>query len=304
MVKLPLVFNKRYLISRWETNHRFPMLKYKFLQELLLKTKIANLNQFFEAESVSKKSLEMVHNKNYVEAFISGKIEKKKMRKIGLPWSRELVDKTLFTSGGTILCGTLALENGIACNLGGGTHHAFSDFGSGFCIFNDVSVAIRHLLSEGKIKKALIIDLDVHQGDGTAFIHKNEKEIYTFSMHCKENFPFLKQESDFDLPLDQGTKDEEYLNKLYSILPKILKIHNPDLIFYNAGCDVHQNDVFGKFSLTSKGIFLRDYFVFKTAAKNNTPIASVMGGGYSIKPKEIAKRHLIMFKAASTVSNS
>ena len=277
------------------------MPKYQLLHQLLIQDGICGEDDFYKAEPAPRNALERVHLPNYLNDFQSGILDQRVMRRIGLPWSNGLVKRTFATSGGTLLAGRIALKTGMACNLGGGTHHAFPDYGAGFCIFNDVSVALRQLRAENLIRRALIVDLDVHQGDGTAWIHREEPEIFTFSMHCGNNFPFRKQVSDLDLSLDPGMEDDEYLQILNNYLPDLIQEHQPDLIFYNAGCDPHRNDPLGKLDLTSEGLFERDIYVFQTALKLRVPIASVLGGGYSRDHAEIARRHSIVIKAAAKV---
>lgn len=304
MYALPLVYNPNYHITGWKTDHRFPMPKYQLLHQLLIQNGVCGTKDFHQAKPAPRSALERVHLPGYLDDFQSGNLDQRMIRRIGLPWSKGLVDRTLASSGGTLMAGHLALKHGMACNLGGGTHHAFPDYGSGFCIFNDVSVALRQLRAEARIRRALIVDLDVHQGDGTAWIHREEPELYTFSMHCGENFPFQKQQSDLDLSLHQGMEDAEYLQILKNHLPSLIRKHQPDLIFYNAGCDAHRDDPLGKLELTSEGLFERDSYVFQTALEAGVPIASVLGGGYSPDHDEIAQRHSIVVRAASEVHSN
>ncbi len=301
MKVLPVVFNPNYHINGWETSHRFPMPKYQLLYQLLVEEGICDPKKFHQASPAPRNALERVHLPSYLDDFLAGQLDAKMMRRIGLPWSEGLVARTLASSGGSLMAGRLALELGIACNLGGGTHHAFPDYGAGFCIFNDVSVALRQLRAESLIRRALIVDLDVHQGDGTAWIHREEPEIFTFSMHCEVNFPFRKQQSDLDIPLSEGMEDKEYIEILENHLPFLIRDHQPDLIFFNAGCDPHVDDPLGKLKLSSEGLMARDTLVFETAVQAGIPIAAVLGGGYSRDHHEIAQRHSIVVRAASNV---
>ena len=299
MSGLPLIFNPNYHISGWHEDHRFPMPKYLLLHQLLLSEGIVSEEQFHEARPASRKTLERVHWTEYLDNFEKGSLDKVILRQIGLPWSRGLVKRAMASTGGTLLAGRLALEYGIAINLGGGTHHAYPGYGAGFCILNDVSVALRQLRAEGLINRALITDLDVHQGDGTAWIHREEPEIFTFSMHCGINFPFHKQIGDMDISLDEGIQDRGYLDLLKEHLPFLIKEHCPDLIFFNAGCDPHRDDPLGKLDLSSEGLFERDTNVFRTSRSSGIPVAGVLGGGYSRDHSEIAERHAIVVRAAS-----
>ncbi len=277
------------------------MQKYLLLQEVLLSEKVAVPSQFLRADKAPRSVLEKVHDILYLDDFEDGVLDKRMLQRIGLPWSQDLVERTYASAGGTMLAGRLALESGIACYLGGGTHHAFPDRGAGFCILNDVSVAVRQLLSEGLVSRVLIVDLDVHQGDGTAWIHRNEPEVFTFSMHCETNFPFHKQQSDLDLPLVEGMEDREYLRILSGHLPDLLDSHHPDIVFYNAGCDPHRDDMLGLLSLSSNGIYERDRYVIDAILSAGLPIACVLGGGYSADHDELSRRHTIAIKAASAV---
>ena len=299
MSGLPLIFNPNYHISGWDEGHLFPMPKYRLLHQLLLSEGTAFEEQFHEARPASRKALERVHRTEYLDDFEKGSLDQVMLRRIGLPWSRGLVKRALASSGGTLLAGRLALEYGMAINLGGGTHHAFPGYGAGFCILNDVSVALHKLRAEGLISRALIVDIDVHQGDGTAWIHREEPEIFTFSMHCGINFPFHKQAGDMDISLDEGIQDRGYLDLLKKHLPVLIKEHRPDLIFFNAGCDPHRDDPLGKLDLSSEGLFERDTYVFRTARSSGIPVAGVLGGGYSRDHNEIAGRHAIPVRAAS-----
>jgi acetoin utilization deacetylase AcuC-like enzyme len=218
-----------------------------------------------------------------------------------LPWSPELADRTRIAVGGTLLTARLALAHGLACNTAGGTHHAFPSYGSGFCIFNDLAIASRVLLKEGLVKKILIVDLDVHQGDGTALIFQNEPNVFTFSMHCQINFPSIKQISDRDVPLREGMEDDEYLRTLAAYLPDLLTEFQPDLVLYDAGVDPHIGDRLGKLALTDAGIFRRDMQVLSTCAAQGFPVGCVIGGGYCEDMRSLVYRHSLLHRAASEV---
>lgn len=298
---LPVVHNPHYDVPDWDSKHRFPMSKFTLLREYLLRDGIIRREQLRIPNMVDRTLLEGVHVPEYIEAFVTGTLDARAMRRIGFPWTVALVRRTLTAAGGTLLAARLALEYGMACNSGGGTHHAFPDFGSGFCIFNDVSVAIRRLLREGQVQRVLIVDLDVHQGDGTAWIHREEPHVFTFSMHCQANFPFRKQQSDLDVPLEVGLEDAAYLHELGTRLPDLMSAVKPDLVMYNAGADPHVDDPLGKLALTSSGMLERDLLVFRTCAQAGVPVASVIGGGYSKDIPALARRHAIGHQAASQV---
>jgi acetoin utilization deacetylase AcuC-like enzyme len=225
------------------------------------------------------------------------------MRRIGLPWSARLVHRTCVAVGGTLLTARLALEHGIACNTAGGTHHAFAAYGSGYCIFNDLAVAGRVLQQESVVRRVLVIDLDVHQGDGTASIFSGEPTVFTFSMHCGDNFPFRKQQSDLDIDLDVGMSDDEYLRVLGKVLPDLLSEVKPDLVFYDAGVDPHKDDLLGKLALTDEGLYRRDRLVLQHCMRGGYPVACVIGGGYAKNIDRLAARHTTVFAAAESLHN-
>lgn len=207
-------------------------------------------------------------------------------------------------SGGTLLAAEIALERGLACSTAGGTHHAFPDRGAGFCLINDLAVTAQHLINSGKICKVLIVDLDVHQGDGTAFIFQNNDSVYTFSMQCQQNFPFRKQQSDLDVYLNKGDGDEEFMKLLQEHLPFVLKTFQPDLVLYDAGVDPHESDSLGYLDMTDLGLMKRDRYVLDTILKQGIPCATVIGGGYDKCLDELAKRHTIIHRAATYIFKS
>ncbi len=215
--------------------HRFPMPKFKILRDLLLKDEVIEPEQIFQPELPDLKSIQLVHTPEYVQAYCEGTLDYKAQRRIGLPWSKALAHRTRIAIGGTILAAKLALEYGCACNTAGGTHHAFPSYGSGFCIFNDLAIASRVLQDWGLVDKILIVDCDVHQGDGTAFIFQNDDSVFTFSMHCEANFPGRKQQSDLDVPLPVGLDDDGYLQILAHHLSDLLSEVKPDLVLFDAG---------------------------------------------------------------------
>ena len=297
---LPLVYHPNYVAPIANTN-RFPMEKFRLLYEMLLADGVAQPEQFFRPELPDLEAIALVHDREYVNAYWQGTLDPKAQRRIGLPWSPELAYRTRIAVGGTLLTARLALAHGLACNTAGGTHHAFPSYGSGFCIFNDLAIASRVLLKEELVQKILIVDLDVHQGDGTALIFQDEPKVFTFSMHCQINFPSIKQISDRDVPLREGMEDDEYLRTLADYLPDLLSEIKPDLVLYDAGVDPHIGDRLGKLALTDAGIYRRDMQVLSTCVSQGFPVASVIGGGYCEDMRSLVYRHSLLHRAASEV---
>ena len=277
------------------------MAKFRLLHDLLLADGVTTPDRVFAPTVPPTASLELVHDPAYIQAYYTGTLDPKAQRRIGLPWSAELVNRTCIALGGSILTAKLAIEYGIACNTAGGTHHAFPNYGSGFCIFNDLAIASRVLQQVGLVKKILIVDLDVHQGDGTAAIFQHDPSVFTFSMHCGVNFPGTKQISDLDVPLPEGMEDREYLKTLADYLPNLLSQVKPDLVLYDAGVDPHVNDRLGKLALTNTGIFDRDFQVLDTCVSQGYPVACVIGGGYATDMNSLVYRHSLVHRAASKV---
>lgn len=299
-MNLPLVYHPKY-VAEMPIGHRFPMMKFQKLYELLLSDGVADLKQFHRPDRAPDHLIDLVHTPQYRQEYIQGTLDPKAQRRIGLPWSSNLAERTCIAVGGTILTAQLALEYGLACNTVGGTHHAFPNYGSGFCIFNDIAIAIRTVQHLGLAQTVLIIDLDVHQGDGNAIIFQGDDHVFTFSMHCEKNFPLRKQTSDLDVPLPIGMEDDEYLQTLDQYLPDLLSQINPDLVFYDAGVDSHMGDRLGKLALTDTGLFKRDMQVLYACISKGYPVACVIGGGYSKDLDAIAYRHSLLHRAASTI---
>ncbi|ALF51823.1 histone deacetylase [Nostoc piscinale CENA21] len=297
---LPIIYHSDY-VAPLPAGHRFPMAKFCKLYELLLTDQIAHSNQFHTPQRPSPELIELVHTPNYVQAYCDGTLDYKAQRRIGLPWSPALVKRTCVAVGGTILTAQMALSQGLACNTAGGTHHAFPSYGSGFCIFNDLAIASRVLQKLGLVQKILIVDLDVHQGDGTAFIFSDDASVFTFSMHCEVNFPGTKQKSDLDVPLPVGMEDDAYLQTLAEYLPDLLSEIRPDLVFYDAGVDTHIGDRLGKLALTDTGLFRREMQVLHTCVSAGYPVACVIGGGYADDMQSLVWRHSLIHRAASEV---
>ncbi|NEO99283.1 MAG: histone deacetylase [Symploca sp. SIO2E9] len=297
---LPIIYHQDYVAPIPE-GHRFPMPKFGKLYELLKRDGIATDEQIHTPELPSTEWIELVHTPEYVQAYLEGNLEPKAQRRIGLPWSQALVKRTCTAVGGTVLTAKLALNHGLAINTAGGTHHAFPSYGSGFCIFNDLAIASRVLQKLELAKKILILDLDVHQGDGTAWIFQDDESVFTFSMHCQENFPSTKQKSDLDVPLSAGMDDDSYLQTLARYLPDLLWALKPDLVLYDAGVDPHIGDRLGKLALTDTGIYRREMQVLSTCLAAGYPVASVIGGGYADNIDGLVYRHSLLHRAASEV---
>jgi acetoin utilization deacetylase AcuC-like enzyme len=273
------------------------MAKFRLLHQLLLERELARAEQFVQPLPAPRRWLELVHEPRYHQAFAHGTLTHQEQRRIGLPATTALVQRTWLAVGGTVLTARLALEHGLACHLAGGTHHAYPDRGSGFCIFNDCAVAAQVLLDEGRVQQLMVIDLDVHQGDATAAIFASEPRVFTVSVHCQSNFPLRKQNSDIDLPLDDGLQDDDYLIAIGDLIPNLLDQVQPDLVLYNAGVDPHRGDRLGKLCLSSMGLLNRDRLVLDACLRRSIPVATVIGGGYDdLEP--LVQRHALVFRAA------
>lgn len=296
----PVVYHPDY-VTPIPQEHRFPMPKFKLLYELLLRDQIITIDQVHQPEFPSLEWLELVHERDYLQAYCTGTLDHQAQRRIGLPWSEGVVNRTLTAVGGTVLTAKLALQYGLACNTAGGTHHAFPSYGSGFCILNDLAIAARTIQQQQLAQKILIIDLDVHQGDGTAFIFQNDPSVFTFSMHCEVNFPSQKQQSDLDISLPEGLDDDGYLQILAEHLDGILQQVKPDLIFYDAGVDTHVGDRLGKLAMTNQGLYRRERMVLSTCLAAGYPVACVIGGGYAKNIHDLVFRHSILHRAAKDV---
>jgi acetoin utilization deacetylase AcuC-like enzyme len=296
LVQPPFVYHPAYS-APLPSSHRFPMAKFRLLHQLLLERELARAEQFVQPLPAPRRWLELVHEPRYHQAFAHGTLTHQEQRRIGLPATTALVQRTWLAVGGTVLTARLALEHGLACHLAGGTHHAYPDRGSGFCIFNDCAVAAQVLLDEGRVQQLMVIDLDVHQGDATAAIFASEPRVFTVSVHCQSNFPLRKQNSDIDLPLDDGLQDDDYLIAIGDLIPNLLDQVQPDLVLYNAGVDPHRGDRLGKLCLSSMGLLNRDRLVLDACLRRSIPVATVIGGGYDdLEP--LVQRHALVFRAA------
>jgi acetoin utilization deacetylase AcuC-like enzyme len=283
-------------------NHRFPMLKYELLPEQLIHEGTCEKQNFFEPEKmVNLLPILQTHDPEYVYDLLNITLSQKAAWKIGFPLSEVLIEREIIIADGTIKCCHFALQFGIAMNIAGGTHHAYTNRGEAFCMFNDQAIGANYLLEKKLAKRILIIDLDVHQGNGTAEIFEGNPDVFTFSMHGKNNYPFKKETSDLDIELDDGNSDEAYLSILKETLPKLFKTHEPDFVFYLSGVDVLSTDKLGKLGLTLNGCKQRDLFVLESCKQNNIPVVCSMGGGYSADIKIIIEAHANTFRVAQNL---
>lgn len=277
------------------------MAKYNLLPEYLLEHGICTQENFFEPERISAEIILKTHTKTYYNQLLHLELDKKEIRKIGFPLRADLVDRGHYIIGGTIQGCEFAIQHGVALNIAGGTHHAYADRGEAFCLLNDQAVAAHYLLDAGKASKILMVDLDVHQGNGTAKIFENEPRVFTFSMHGAKNYPFKKEKSDLDIGLDDGTEDAEYLSVLKNTLPMLLKKVQPDFIFYLSGVDIVKGDKLGRLACTKGGCQERDRFVFEMCKKHNIPVQVSMGGGYAPAIDVIIEAHATTYRMAQEV---
>ena len=281
--------------------HRFPMLKYDLLPRQLLHEGTCTKDNFFEPELPNDKYIVAVHDPEYYYNLLNIKISPKAARKIGFPLTEDLVERERIITDGTIKACEFALENSIAMNIAGGTHHAYTNHGEAFCMLNDQAIGARYLQSKRLAKKILIVDLDVHQGNGTAEIFQNDTSVFTFSMHGASNYPFKKEVSDLDIPLKKGTGDATYLSILKEILPKLIKEQKPDFIFYLSGVDIIATDKLGTLSMTLEGCKQRDAIVLEICHKFKIPLQCSMGGGYSPDIKTIVDAHANTYRLAQQI---
>jgi acetoin utilization deacetylase AcuC-like enzyme len=293
----PLVFHPIYSQLELPVRHRFPIQKYQGIYDALLR-KGRTKKDFMTPRPVTLATLHQHYAPDYVNNLIAGKLEANAMRRIGFPWSEQLIQRSLTAIGGTCLTADLALAEGIALNLTGGYHHAFADAGSGFCLFNDLYLAAQQMLSHSGIGRVLIIDLDVHQGDGTALLAQQEAHIVTLSLHGETNFPHPKQNSDMDFPLPKGMQDDAYLTTLEQALILAFRYAQPDAVIYDAGVDIHNDDDLGLLAISTSGVLQRDKMVLSACKQHGVPVACVIGGGYQRDIKALVDVHLQLFRAA------
>ncbi len=282
-------------------NHRFPMLKYELLPEQLMYEGTATKDNFFEPIPISEEKILRAHTAEYWNKLKNLSLTKKEERKTGFPLSAKLIEREITIAGGTIQNTEFALKYGVSMNIAGGTHHAFTEHGEGFCLLNDIALGAYHLIDEYNFDKILVVDLDVHQGNGTAEIFENEKRVFTFSMHGEKNYPYKKEKSDLDIELKDGTDDKTYLKILKETLPKLIEEQEPQFIFFQSGVDILQTDKLGRLGMTLQGCRERDLFVFEKCKKNNIPVSVSMGGGYSPKIADIVEAHANTYRLAQEI---
>ena len=288
----------RYTIPLPE-GHRFPIAKYAMLRDAVVASGIVIPPALHEPERATHESLRLAHTERYIDDLVGGTLSAADQRRIGLPWSEALVERSFRAVGGTCEAATAALEHGVAMNLAGGTHHAFPDHGEGFCVFNDTAVAIRMLQRSGRIRRAAVIDLDVHQGNGTHAIFAGDASVLTFSMHGGRNFPFNKVAGSLDVELADGTGDDAYLETLANVLPGVLTAAAPDLIIYLAGADPHEGDRLGRLCLTFDGLARRDAMVLEACREVGIPVAITIAGGYGRNIADTVQVHLNTARVAA-----
>ena len=303
---VPIVYHPAYSKPVLPEGHRFPMPVFREIYKRLIRDGVAvpGANLYQPARMPSMEELLYAHDENYVDAFRHGALDETSMRKIGLPWSEALVERTLAEVAGTILTADLALATGLAVNCAGGTHHAHFDHGSGYCIFNDLAITAKRVIQRQAADRVLILDLDVHQGDGTARITSDDANVFTLSVHCAENFPANKARSDRDVSLPKGTGDETYIKTVEGALRETLQDFKPNLVLYDAGVDVHEADKLGGLSLTDEGLIRREALVLDVCVGGGVPVAAFVGGGYDDDMDELVRRHCILHHVAREIYES
>ena len=297
---LKISFDQKYIYPL-DKNHRFPIIKYELIPEQLIRENTCCSDNFFSPKQILDKDVLLTHEELYFRKLVSQNLSKSEQRPIGFPMSNDLVEREKIISQGTIDCAKFSLEHNVSMNIAGGTHHAFYDRGEAFCMLNDQAIAANYLIKNKFCKKILIVDLDVHQGNGTASIFHNNEDVFTLSFHGKNNYPFKKEVSDVDIEFENDTDDKFYLKKLKNILPKIIDDFQPEFIFYLSGVDVLENDRLGKLSLSIEGCKERDRYVLSLCKQNNIPLQISMGGGYSYELKNIIEAHSNTFRLAQEI---
>jgi acetoin utilization deacetylase AcuC-like enzyme len=284
-------------------DHKFPMAKYARLRERVLAEGILDAAELHEAPLAARADLLLVHDEPYVDAVFDGSLPPLAQRRIGFPWSPGMVERSRRSVGATIAAARVALTDGCAVNLAGGTHHAFADRGEGFCVFNDVAVAARVVQRDCLVRRIAIVDCDVHQGNGTAAIFRDDADVFTFSMHGANNFPFRKEVSDLDVALDDGETDDRYLQLLDAHVDAILAQHDPDLVFYLAGADPYEGDRLGRLRLTIAGLQRRDEIVLERCRRADIPVVVTMSGGYATDIDAIVTIHTNTVRTAAAIAH-
>jgi acetoin utilization deacetylase AcuC-like enzyme len=299
---LPIVNHPDY-VAQIGDDHRFPIKKFGALFDLLKKDKILHKDNLHIPEPANYFDLIKAHHEEYIKKIDELSLSKEEERKLGFPMVPSVKRRSYMATGGTVLSAELALKHKLACNTAGGSHHAFPNSGNGYCVFNDVAVAAYNLLDKHQVKKILVYDLDVHQGDGTAKIFENNKKVYTLSIHSKKNYPLIKQKSDQDIEVEDDITDEEYLNTVSKSLEIVNKM-NFDFVFYVAGVDIHKNDKLGKLNISTEGIIEREKMVIKNFYKNHVPLCGVLGGGYNKDFDQLVYLHSILHRTCHGIINN
>ena len=296
-MSVPLVYHPSYCFP-FPGRHRFPMEKFRLLHERLRDSGVAGAANLHRPGRARPALLSLAHCPEYLDRFLGNRLGEREAKRMGLPWSEDLVRRTCIAPMGTLLTAQLALKHGIACHLAGGTHHAHYDFGSGFCILNDLAITARALRAGGLVKRVLIFDCDVHQGDGTAAILAGDPELFTCSIHCEKNFPTRKSRSDLDVGLPVGLEDDGYLAVVEETLSDLLRQLQPDLVLYDAGVDVYAGDPLGRLAVSLTGLAERERRVLTRCREHGVPVATVIGGGYDDDRPALARRHALVVEAA------
>ena len=300
MLPFKVVYHPRYDLNLGA--HVFPSQKFRLIQELLIREKIAGAEDFLEPAPAAEEDLLRVHTPQWIDKLKNGTLTASEIMKLEVPYSPELAEAVWLAAGGSILAGQLALRDGFASNLSGGFHHAYASHGEGFCAINDVAVAIRSLQAARLIKKAIVVDTDVHDGNGTAHIFRDDPSVFTLSIHQENNYPAHKPPSDLDLPLDDGVEDEEYLSALLPAVARVLDQFCPDLLFYVGGADPYLEDQLGGLRLSKSGLKARDKGVFFAARSRDIPVATTLAGGYACRVEDTVSIHVNTLIAAREVA--
>jgi acetoin utilization deacetylase AcuC-like enzyme len=295
------VFYSDHLLVPLPAGHRFPMPKYARLHQCVSEAKIPGV-ELVASSAASDDQIERVHNAEYLHHFVSGMLTEREMRRIGFPWSPELVVRSRYAVGGTIDACRTALLEGLAVNLAGGTHHAYPDHGEGYCVFNDVAIAVREMQFESRATRVVILDCDVHQGNGTAAIFAGDPSVFTFSVHGAKNFPFHKEQSDLDIALPDGSGDEAFLGAVKAGVCQAIEQARADLAIYIAGADPFKGDRLGRLAMTKAGLAERDRFVLSTCRQHALPVAVVMGGGYARQVEDVVEIHQQTVRLAAQIA--
>ncbi len=296
-MSVPLVYHPSYSFP-FPDRHRFPMEKFRLLHERLRDSGVAGAANLHRPGRARPALLSLAHCPEYLDRFLGNRLGEREAKRMGLPWSEGLARRTCIAPMGTLLTARLALKHGIACHLAGGTHHAHYDFGSGFCILNDLAITARALRAGGLVERVLIFDCDVHQGDGTAAILAGDPELFTCSIHCEKNFPTRKSRSDLDVGLPVGLEDDGYLAVVEETLADLLRQLQPDLVLYDAGVDVYAGDPLGRLAVSLTGLAERERRVLTLCREHGVPVATVIGGGYDDDRPALARRHALVVEAA------